>query len=697
MSVAGAIGAVRGRVDVVANCGSGAQRHALGVPAALPSQPPGTAIVITGRALPEAKAERVYDVRRISRKQIEQSPTHELDQMLKDVPGLELFRRSDARSGHPTSQGVTLRALGGNASSRALLVLDGVPQADPFGGWVNWPAYDPQDLSEIRVVRGGGSVANGPGALSGTIELTSSSDAGISGEIDAGSRNSFEGRAHAGIEAGGGMLSLSARGERSDGFVPITRATRGSADEPAPYREWSSRARWLAPIGNSSELQASLDGFHDWRTRGIDFTDNRTDGADASLRLVSRGSWQWSALGYWQWRDFMSSFASVNPGRTKASQVSLQYSVPSHGFGGSFEVRPPLGEDVELRLGADARRTTGESDEFYSYVEGRPTRQRAAGGATSTLGAYAEASSVLGSLTLTGGGRIDRWDIPDGHLLEQTIATGAVLTNLHYGPRRGWLPTARGGIAAPLGERLHLRSAAYLGWRMPTLNELFRPFRAGLDATAANPELNPERLAGAEVGIDYARGGLSLSLTGFFNRLRDAIANVTLGKGPGTFPGVGFVPAGGTYLQRQNVHAVDVRGLEASAAWSDGPWSVSAGASLTHARMAASGQASLLDGLRPAQTPNLSASLAAGWDKNGKAVQLIVRRVGAQFDNDLNTDILKAATTLDAYAQWPLTRRLVLVVRGENITNSLVMAGINGDNSVERATPRTLWIGVRLR
>ena len=115
---------------------------------ALPAPPP--AIIITGTALPEPKAERVYAIERIGRAQIEQSPSHELDQLLKDVPGVQLFRRSDARSGHPTSQGVTLRALGGNASSRALLVLDGVPQTDPFGGWVNWPAYDPLDLREIR-------------------------------------------------------------------------------------------------------------------------------------------------------------------------------------------------------------------------------------------------------------------------------------------------------------------------------------------------------------------------------------------------------------------------------------------------------------------------------------------------------------------------------------------------------------------
>ena len=79
----------------------------------------------------------------------EELPAHELDQILKQVPGVQLFRRSDSTSGHPTSQGVTLRALGGNASSRALLILDGVPQADPFGGWVNWPAYDAAGLQEF--------------------------------------------------------------------------------------------------------------------------------------------------------------------------------------------------------------------------------------------------------------------------------------------------------------------------------------------------------------------------------------------------------------------------------------------------------------------------------------------------------------------------------------------------------------------
>ena len=661
---------------------------------ALPA--PAPAIIITAR-LPEPKAERVYATARIEARQIEQAPTHELDQLLKDVPGVQLFRRSDARSGHPTSQGVTLRALGGNASSRALLVLDGVPQSDPFGGWVNWPAYDPASLTAIRVIRGGGSVANGPGALAGTIEMTSRLDSGVGGELDAGSRGSVEARARGGVGLGGGVLSLSGRFERGDGFVPITRSTRGPADRRAPYDEWSARSHWVARLGGAAEVQANIAGFHDWRTRGTDFSSDRTNGADASVRLVGSGRWQWSALGYWQWRDLRSSTASLSPGRITATRVLLQDSVPSHGVGGSVELRPPMPRRFELRLGADARRTSGETRELANYVAGQPTRRRFAGGQTWTEGVFAEGSYEAGGMVLSGGARIDHWIVSQGHLTEQTIANGAVIRDERDPSRSGWLPTARGGVLAPVGHGFSLRGAAYLGWRMPTLNELFRPFRAGADATAPNPELDPERLTGAEAGLEFAHGPWRLSTTGFVNRLRHAIANVTIGQGPGNFPQVGFVVAGGTFRQRRNVDAVKVRGIEASTEWTRGPWTVRAAVSATLARMQTSGAAAALDGLRPAQTPSFVGSLSASWEKGGRSAELVLRRVGAQYEDDLNSRVLKGATTLDASASWPVTRRLHIVARAENVTDALVMAGTGGDGSIERATPRTLWIGLRLR
>jgi outer membrane receptor protein involved in Fe transport len=609
------------------------------------------------------------------------------------VPGLQLFRRSDSTSGHPTSQGVTLRALGGNASSRALLILDGVPQADPFGGWVNWPAYDPASLQQVRVIRGGGSVDFGPGALAGVIEMDSLSKPGAEASLEAGSRNSLDGHAFIGAPLGESLFTFDAQGARSDGFIPLTVATRGPVDRPAPYSEGSVHTRLIAPLGPHIELQASGLGFIDVRDRGVPFTGNRTRGADASVRLVGSGDWQWSATAYTQWRNFRSSFASVNAGRTAAQRVSLQDSVPSRGAGGSVELRPPIRGGVELRLGADARFTTGESRELFAYVAGEPTKRRIAGGDSETEGLFAEMSWTHGRLTLSGGGRIDHWRISHGELVERLLATGELTRDDHFPRRTGWLPTARAGAVVEAGGGFSLRSAAYLGWRMPTLNELFRPFRAGADATAANPFLDPERLSGAEAGVQYNSGGIDLSLTGFVNRLSNAIANVTLGQGPGIFPGVGFVS--GTFFQRENIDAVKVRGIEASGEVNRGPWSFRLGASYSDAKVEASGAAAQLNGLRPAQTPKLALTGELGWHHGNRAVSLLIRHVGSQYEDDLNQRLIRPATTVDAFVAWPLTERLQLVARGENLFNDTVIAGLGSDGTVERATPRTLWIGLR--
>ncbi|MBA2467053.1 MAG: TonB-dependent receptor plug domain-containing protein, partial [Sphingomonas sp.] len=422
------------------------------VQAALPPDPPAETIVIIARALPDSEAERAYSVQALKGAALRNAPTTQLDQILTQVPGLQLFRRSDARSAHPTSQGVTMRALGGNAASRALLTLDGVPQTDPFGGWVNWPAYDPASLAEVRVVRGGGGVGHGPGALAGTIEMTSRLDPGVAAGLDAGSRESLEGRLLAGAPLGGGRLAMSVRGAIGAGFVPVTAETRGTADRPAPYREASVRGIWVAPLSAQTDLQLSALGFTDRRERGVAFTANRTYGADGSLRLVGNGRWQWSALGYVQWRELSSSFASVSPGRAIATRVSLQDSVPSNALGGSLEVRPPVGHGLELRLGGDVRRTNGESRELFSFVEKHSTRRRIAGGETLTAGLFGEATATLDALTLSGGARLDRWSISDGELRERVLATGEVLREDRYPSRSGALPTARAGVIINVGH-----------------------------------------------------------------------------------------------------------------------------------------------------------------------------------------------------------------------------------------------------
>lgn len=668
--------------------------------AALPQVPLGSEeIVVTGRALPAPLGDAAYDVVTIDRNRLTNSASGRLDEVLKGVPGFQLFRRSDARSANPTSQGATLRALGGNASSRALLLLDGVPQTDPFGGWVNWPAFDPARLGRVRVTRGGGTGANGPGALAGTIELISAAPRDLSGfgaDLAYGSRDSLDARLSGAGEIGDTFVSLSGNLGRGDGFVPVIAPQRGPADRRSPYAQASLAGRAIVPLG-SYELQLSGSGFSDARTRGLAFTHIKTVGGDASARLVEPDL---SLLVYRQQRRFSNQFASANAARTIATPTLDQYAVPSSGTGGSFEYRPLQSDTAEVRVGADARRTIGESRERFTFVAGAPTRRRIAGGKTLTVGAFAEATvKPSDALTLTGGARIDRWRISDGRLLETVLATGATLTDTRFPDRAGSQSTARAGVAFRPAGAVTLRSAAYLGWRLPTLNELYRPFRLGPDATAANAELRPERLRGIEAGIDYRPlSNARASVTLFANRLDDAIANVTLARGPGVFPGVGFVSAAGEFRQRRNLDAVVARGIEFDASLALRAWSFDIGYAFSDAHVRGSGIAAGLNGLRPAQTPRHSGSASLGWAAgSGARASLTTRYIGDQFEDDLNSQSLREALTLDASAQVPVSPWLSIEFRGENLTDARVEAGVTSDGIIERATPRTLWIGVRTR
>jgi outer membrane receptor protein involved in Fe transport len=658
-------------------------------------------IVVTGRGLDAAPGDAAYDVTVIGRERLARSSSNRLEDVLRDVPGFQQFRRSDARSANPTSQGASLRALGGNASSRALVLLDGVPQTDPFGGWIAWPALDPRRLERARVTRGGGSGANGAGALAGTIELDSADPDGAadrSAALAYGSRDGIDAFAAYGAPAAGGFIHVSGAYARGDGFNPVVQGQRGAADRPSPYRQASLALRGVAPLAGAVELQANFSAFTDARERGTAYSEIDTKGADASLRLVGRGGLAFSALAYVQVRDFSNLFAAVGAGRATATQTLDQHIAPSTGIGARFEIRPRLGP-AALRLGADWRAMAGRTRELFQFVAGAPTRGRVAGGRTATFGVFAEASVETGPLTLTGGARVDHWRIADGRLRERVLASQAQLTDAAFPDRSGWEPTGRFGIALRAAPQLTLRAAAYLGWRLPTLNELYRPFRVGADATAANDALAPERLEGVEAGLELRpAAGVRIGVTLFANRLDGAIANVTLGQGPGTFPGVGFVAAGGQYRRRHNVDAVESKGIEIDAGLELGRFHLAAGYSFADARVRAGGGAAALDGLRPAQTPRHSLTASLIWQSpRGAFASLGARYVSSQYEDDLNALAIPDALTFDAAASLPLAGGLALEARAENLTGARVVAGISSAGIVERATPGTLWLGLSWR
>lgn len=658
-------------------------------------------IVVTGQGLTQVAGNAAYDVVTIDRTRLIATASGRIEDVLRDVAGFQQYRRSDSRSAHPTSQGATLRGLGGNAASRALIVLDGVPQSDPFGGWVAFTMLDPTRLGEVRVTRGGGSGVQGPGALAGTIELDSAAPEMLhpaTAAIAYGSRDAIDTRASFSGNAGGGFATLSASYQRGDGFIPIIARQRGPIDRPAAYRQANIAARAVFPIAADVELQANMSLLGDRRIRGLPGTDNRSSGADASLRLIGHGRWGFEALTYVQVRNFQSGFASANAGRTTAIKTLDQFSVPATGIGGKIELRPPMGGNPELRIGVDARLTDGETEELFTYVAGAPTRQREAGGSNLTAGAFADLSWALNDrLIVTGGGRIDHWRIADGRLRERALATGAFLTNSDFANRDGDEVTARGGIAWRPARHWHVRGAAYLGWRLPTLNELYRPFRAGSDATAANAALAPERLKGVDGGIDWTPfPNTKLSATAFHNMLDHAIGNITRSVGPGTFPGVGFVAAGGVYRLRDNLDAIRSDGLELEGHVTNGDWRLAVSYAFVDARVRGSGVSAPLNGLRPAQTPRNQFSATLGREElSGLSASATLRYLSGQYEDDQNSRRLNAATTLDLTLSVPVGSNLAIDARVENATAARVPATIAADGVIERASPRTVWIGIK--
>ncbi len=651
-------------------------------------------ITVVGSGLDAPPAAPAYNVQTIERERLLQTASGRLEDALSSAAGFQQFRRSDSRSSNPSAQGITLRSLGGNASSRTLVLLDGVPMADPFFGYIPFSAIAPERLASARVTRGGGAGAFGAGAVAGTIELESA-NADQLGLIQASALGNDRGETElSGAFAprlGEGFAIVSGRWDRGKGFFTTPVSQRVPASARASLNAWSAGLRAVAPISADVELQMRGLVFDDRRTLRFNGADTSSTGQDASLRLVGRGNWAFDVLAYVQARDFSNVVISS----TSFRKTLDQRATPSTGIGGKAELRPPVGDAHVLRLGADVRLNDGETlEDAYSAVTGLVTARRRAGGKTSDLGLFIEDDWTLGALVLTAGARADRWTIREGFFAESTPA-GTLTTDLTFPARSGWQNSFRGGAVVSASKALSLRASAYTGLRLPTLNELYRSFNVvaprsnggvAITATQRNPALRNEKLEGFEAGIDLAPlPGLTLNATAFDNRVRHAIANVTLGSSGNTVT-----------RQRQNVDAVHARGIELGGELRAGAISFDASLAYTDAQLEAAGASAALDGKRPAQTPRWAAAATLSWRPVERwSLGVTLRHIGPQFEDDLETDLLPSATTVDAFAQLPLAGPVSLVLRGENLGGETIVTRLQ-DGSMDIGTPRTVWAGIRV-
>jgi len=657
-------------------------------------------VVVQSARLPPSISDAAFSIVQVNPSAGAAGPR--LDEALSAVPGVSLFRRTTSLGANPTTQGISLRGIAGSGAGRALVTLDGVPQNDPFGGWVIWSGLTPEAVSTAQVVRGAGAGPYGAGALTGVIALTEAPAYGYSAEVSAGSRRNGRASAAGGVQNGKLGLFLSASGESTDGWTPV-RERRGAADTGLALSTRNVAARVDADLG-AATAAVRVAAYDEKRSAGLVYANSRAKGVTGSVTVAAQPApLGWRLQGWVRKSDLANSSVSVSADRNTATPANNQYETPSTGWGFNGAVRHTTA-GLNLEAGVDVRGTEGESRESFTFTNGRFVSDRRAGGSALVAGGYLEAAWTNSPWLVAGGLRLDRWSNYDSRRVQRTIATGVVTLNENAPDRSGWVPTARLGIRRDLTPALHLRTAAYAGFRPATLNELHRPFRVGNDVTEANPSLKPERLYGVEAGLGGDAGGVSWSATAFFNRLDDAIGNVTL-TGAGAIPLQGFanltstVPAGGSLRQRRNAGRVDAYGIEAEAAkdWGD-TVRLRTAVAYTNAEVNGLTAAPQLTGLRPAQTPRLTLTAGATWRPIEQLrLEADLRYESARFEDDLNSRRLAPGANIDVRAAWKVTEAAEVFLAMENIGNFDVETGRTADGVVSYGPPRMARVGLTLR
>lgn len=657
-------------------------------------------VVVTAARLPPAAGEAAFSVVRLDGRTLDRSAR--LDEALASVPAVSLFRRTTSLSANPTTQGISLRAIAPSGAGRTLVTLDGVPLNDPFGGWVLWSQLPTEALESLDIVRGAGAGPYGAGALTGVIQLRERERGGV---LDASiaERGGARLAGSGGIDAGPMRLTGSALYETSDGYVPVRGAAAGQADTPLDLTAKAAALRLDAPLGEA-RLSLRASAYDEERGSGLMGARSSASGHLLSATAAQRpqdGDYGWRLQAWRRESDFANTSVAVAADRNATTPANDQYETPATGWGVNAALRRAsrdlAGGRLEWELGADARFNEGETRERFRFMDGAFTRDRIAGGETAVAGLYGEASWRDDLWLVAGGLRLDGWNNKNGRRLERDRADGAATLDETDPDRSGEVVSARLAARRFLGGGWAGRAAAYSGFRPATLNELHRPFRVGNDLTEANAALVPETLQGVEAGLAYEGPIAAFGATLFWNRIEDAIVNVTIGEGLGTFPRAGFVPAGGVLRQRQNAGTIEATGIELTARRSlPGGLSLDGAVSVTDARMDGGSAAPQLTGLRPAQAPIWSATAGLDWragDRLTLAAQ--ARYESKRFEDDLNSRVLDVAVVVDARAEWRLTPAAMIWVAADNLFDEAVEVSETGTGVEGYSPPRTLRLGLR--
>jgi len=584
------------------------------------------------------------------------APVTSSDQLLRALPGSDRVRSNSAF----TNYGQLRVSFSGAGSDRGVVLVDGVPAQDAFGGQIDWQAYPAGLVERAELLRGAGSALYGSGAVGGVLDIRTfapivSPGSPPSGRLSLGAGsnssldNSFAFRA---ALAPTFAASLSGAATRL-AYKDLPPAYSTPIDRPA--------------IGESGVTQARL-RFADRLTTidaaGLFGSDHQFEGRsnytfDRTLRQESFEAAR--ALGaalarvtYYVRDTTVHNLSDLFPARPGSVRYVQHVPSDENGFSATLTAAPSA---VEYVLRVDQRRVDGRSEQY-----GPSGALQALGtGVQLSQGVALQATLRSGGFEALVGARADRLRYDDLSLSRATGTPSTLATTTAAGHDEGAI-SPRVALRYDVDRKLAVRLSSGGGFRGPYLNELVRGFNVGQIFDAPNPTLVPERSRTDAAGVDYLVGRGRLAFDVIATRVNDAIAFVTIDA---------------TTMQRTNVDRTQSNGETLTFAQRLG--------TCTRLRVSGTSQyARVTDGpagsvgKQLAFVPNRTASL--GIDAAGRgplAFSIDGSYSGQTYADDQQRQPLGAALLFGATVRLTTSTGATIALIGSNVTHQTYLSSVD--------------------
>jgi outer membrane receptor protein involved in Fe transport len=646
----------------------------------------------------------------LSREEIRQTPAVVADDVLRQIPTFSLFRRTSSLSSHPTSQGVSLRGIGPSGVSRTLVLFDGVPFNDPFGGWVYWTRIPLEGADRIEVVDGSSSSLYGNYAMGGVINIVTSRPArrSIDFKTQYGNRNSPKADFVAADVWGRLGVAVDGSVFRTDGFPIVVASERGRVDNNAAvdFRNLNVKADYNPTARLNAFVRAGY--FAENRDNGKVSTFDGTEEANSTrwnhvsggIRVLLPDQSDLQARAFGDFETFRSNFLAVPAPPAVAvprsvGRMTLNQRVPTTGAGALAQWSKALNAVQLLTAGADWRWVDGDSQEdvLDPQVGAQVVTKRVSGGTQRSLGAFVQdLITPAPQLEVTLSARIDAWRNYDAHNLETTVATGLPTANNNPAlpERDDTVVSPRAAALYHLTHRVSVWGGLGSGFRAPTLNELYRQFSVGAVLTLPNNQLGPERLVGGDLGVNVNPvRNLTVRTTWFDNRVRNPVSNVTIAT---------------NRQQRQNLGRTRITGIQSDVEYRlRDAWRVTGGYFYNDATVREFAANPMLVGKYLPQVPKHRGSFQIAYSSARYAsVALGVQFIGRQFDDDQNTRAVPGEAEpglpgygiVDVFLSRPVARAFEVFFGVQNLAGREYFVGTLPTTI---GSPRLINAGLRVR